>query len=73
MCVVDVAYCYRQVALSVCHICHSVTAMSSAKMANSSRYRLGCGLRWAPRNHVLDWGADPPWQGAILRGKGSPL
>jgi len=25
-----------------------------------------------PRNHVLDGGPDPPWEGAILRGKGAP-
>jgi len=23
-------------------------------------------------NHVLDGGSDPPWEGAILRGKGMP-
>ena len=27
-----------------------------------------------PRNHVLDWGPDPPWEGAILSGgKGRPI
>ena len=24
-------------------------------------------------NHVLDGSPDPPWKGAILRGKGSPI
>jgi len=31
---------------------------------------------WAwmsPKNHVLDKGPDPPWEGAFLRGKGGPL
>jgi len=27
----------------------------------------------AQRNHVLDWGLHPPWEGAILRGKGAPV
>jgi len=26
-----------------------------------------------PRNHVLDGDPDPPWEGAILRGKGHPI
>jgi len=26
-----------------------------------------------PGNHVLDGGPDPPWEGAILRGKGCPI
>ena len=25
------------------------------------------------RNHVLDGGPDPPWEGEILRGKGRPI
>ena len=25
-----------------------------------------------PRNHILDGGIDPRWEGAILRGKGIP-
>jgi len=26
-----------------------------------------------PKKHVLDEGPDPPWEGAILRGKGRPV
>ena len=26
-----------------------------------------------PRNHVLDGGPDPPWEGAIFRGKGRSI
>jgi len=25
------------------------------------------------RNHVLDGGPDPPWEGAVLRGEGRPM
>jgi len=33
------------------------------EMPFESRTRVG------PRNHGLDGGSDPPWEGAILRGK----
>jgi len=33
---------------------------------------LGCGLGWA-QGIVLDWDEYPPWEGAILRGKGQPI
>jgi len=29
--------------------------------------------RVGQRNHVLDGGPDPPWEGAIFRGRGIPL
>jgi len=42
---------------------------------NPSRFNMPFGLRtWVvPGNHVLDGGPDPPWEGAILRGKGRPI
>jgi len=42
-----------------------------AKRLNRSRYRLGFGLAYGPRNHVLDGGLDPPWKGTILVDRGA--
>jgi len=41
----------------------------SAKMAVPVKMPFGLRTRVGPRNHVLDGGLDPPWEGAIL-GKG---
>ena len=42
----------------------SVTPVSPAKTAE--QIEMTCGLRtWlGPRDHVLDGGSDPPWEGA---------
>jgi len=58
---VDAVYCYRTSSV----VCWSVTLASSAKTAEPIEM-----LRVGPGNHVLDWGPDPPWEGAILRGRG---
>jgi len=51
----------------------SVTLVSIAKMAASAPIEMPFDLRTrvGPRNHVLDGGPDPPWEGAILMGKGA--
>ena len=49
-----------------------VTLVSPAKRAESIEMPFGLRTWVGPRNHVLDWGSDPPWQGAILRGKDMP-
>ena len=68
---VDAAYFYRpssavcqSVRLSVCH--------SSAKTAEPIKMPFELWARMGPRNHVLDGGPVPPWEGAILRGKDMP-
>ena len=35
----------------------------------TDRDAIGVEDSGGPRNHVLDWGPDPPWEGAILRGE----
>jgi len=37
-------------------------------MAEPIKMPFGLRTLVGPRNHVLDGGADPPWEGAILRG-----
>jgi len=46
----------------------SVTLVSHAKMGEPIEMQFGLRTRVGPENHVLDWGPDPPWEGAILRG-----
>ena len=53
-------------------VCLSMTLVSRAKTAALIEMPLGLRTRVGPRNHVLDGGSDPPWEGAILRGKGAP-
>jgi len=48
----------------------SVTIMRHAKTAEPINMPFGLWTR-GPRNHVLDGGPDPPWEGAILREKGA--
>ena len=53
--------------LSVCH--------TSEPYKNVQPNEMPFGL-WAwmgPRNHVLEGGPDPPWEGAVLRGKVPPI
>jgi len=49
----------------------SVTLVSPAKMAEQVEMPFGLWTRVGPGHHVLDGGPDPPWEGAILRGKGA--
>ena len=52
----------------------SVTLASPAKTAAPIEMRFGFRTRVGPRNHVLDGGPDPPWEGASFRGeRGVPL
>jgi len=52
-------------------VSRSVTLVSPAKTAGPIEMPFGLRTWVGPRNHVLDWGPDPPCKGAILRGKGS--
>ena len=47
--------------------------MSCAKKAEPIEMPFGLRTRVGPGNHVLDWGPDPPWEGAILGGKGRSI
>jgi len=47
--------------------------VSPAKTAAPIKMPFGLRTRVSPRNHALDGGPDPPWEGAILRGKGRPI
>ena len=49
----------------------SVTLVSSAKTAAPIEMLFMLRTRVGPRNDVLNGGPDPPWEGAILRGKGA--
>jgi len=61
---VAAAYCYR---LSIAwSVGLSVTVVSHAKTAEPIEM-----TRVGQRNHVMDGGSDPPWEGVILRGKGT--
>jgi len=50
-----------------------VTLVSPAKTAEP--IEMPSGLRtWSPRDHVLDGGSDPPWEGANFGGEnGRPI
>jgi len=50
----------------------SVTLVSPAKTAESIEMPFELRTRVGPRNHVLDGGPQPPWEGAIL-GRGVAL
>ena len=63
---VDAAYYYRPSSV----VCRSVTLVSPAKTAAPIEMPFGLRTRVGPRNHVLDGDPDPPWEGAILKGKG---
>jgi len=59
---------------SVClSIYRSVTLLSPAKTAGPIEMPLGLRTRVVPGNHLSDGDPDPPWEGAILRGKGRPI
>jgi len=57
-----------RVAWSVClSVCLSVTVVSPAETAEPIEMPFGLRTRVGPRNHVLDGGQHPPWEGAILK------
>jgi len=71
---VDATYCYRPSSVVCRSVGLSVTLVSPAKTAAPIEIPFGLGTRVGPRNHVLDGGPDPPWEGAILRKeRGAPL
>jgi len=63
---IDPAYCYRcsLVCQSVCH------DHEPCKNGWTDKMPFGLWTWVCPRNHVLDGVADPPLEGAILRGEG---
>jgi len=66
---VDAVYCYRLSSV----VCQSLTLVSPAKTAEQIETLFGLRTRVGPRNNVLDWGPDPPWEGSILRGRDGPF
>jgi len=74
---VDAVYCYRPsnvVCLSVClSVCRYVTLVSRARTAEPIEMPFELRTRVGPGSHVLDFGPDPPWEKAFLRGKGLPI
>jgi len=64
---VDVAYCYSPSSV----VCRSVTVVGPTKMAELITMPFGLRTGIGPRNHVLDIGLHPPWEGAILRRVGA--
>jgi len=51
-------------------VCQSTSTLSHAKMAEQIEMPFGLWTQAGLRNHTLHGGPDPPWEGAILRGKG---
>jgi len=51
-------------------VCPSVTVVSSVKTAAEPiKMPFGLKAQVGLRNHVLDGGPRPPWEGAILKGR----
>ena len=48
-------------------VCLFVTIVSLAKTAELIKVLFGMWTQVSPRNHVIDGGPEPPWEGAILR------
>jgi len=44
----------------------SVTLVNPAKTSKAIEMPFGLWVRMDPRNHKLDGGPDPPWEGAVL-------
>jgi len=71
---VDAACCYQPSSVVCRAVCLSVTRVSRTKTAEPIEMPFGLKTWVGPRNHVcIRWGPDPPWKGAILRGKGRPI
>jgi len=55
-------------------VCRSVTLVSPAKTAEPIEVPFGLSTWVGPRDHALDGGSDPPWEGANFLGTmGVPL
>jgi len=59
---------YRPDALATAQPTASKRQNSKGTLRSSVQKRLN---QMGTRNHVLDGGPDPPWEGLILRGKGA--
>ena len=75
---IDVAYCYRRgnvvclsvgLSVSLSLSLAIVSIVSPAKTAEPIEVPFGMWTPVGPRNHVLDGGPDPLWEGAILKGR----
>ena len=64
---VDAVYCYQSSSV----VCRSVTLVSPAETSEPNEMPFGLRTQVGPGNHLLDGGPDPPWEGAIMRGKGA--
>jgi len=53
-------------------VCHSVTLVSLAEMAEPIEVPFGLRTWVGPGNHVLDGGPDDPCRGAVFTGKDMP-
>jgi len=70
---VDAAYFCRPSSVVCLSVCLSVRLVSRAKTAEPIELPFGLKTRVGPANHVLDESPDPPWEEAILRGKGRAI
>jgi len=61
---VDAVYCYRPSSVVCLSVCLSATLVSPAKTAEPIEMPSGLRTWLGPRDHVLDGGSDPPWEGA---------
>jgi len=52
-------------------VCRSVTVVGPAETAEPIEMPFGSWARVGSRNHVLDGGPDPSWEGAIFTEKGA--
>jgi len=62
----------RQEGATHCKV-YGRSAVSCAKTAEPIEMPFGSLARMGPKNHVLGEYPDPPWEGAIFRGKGRPV
>jgi len=69
----DAAYCYRPSSVVCLSVCRSIALVSHAKTAELIEMPFALRTRVGSRKHVLDGCPHPPWEGAILRGKGQPI
>jgi len=49
------------------------SVVSCGRTAEPTEMLIGLRTQMGPKNHALDGGPEPPWKGAILRGKRGSL
>ena len=64
------AYCYQPSSVVCRSVCRSATLVSPTKTAEPIELPFRLWAPVSPGNHV---GPDPPWEGTILRGEGTPI